>query len=638
MSTQIELFRKPGLSIQPSNPEPRLWVQRLVIWSEPHTVLRDIPLRRGLNILWSPDRVGAGFELGHGAGKSMLCRLLRYCLGEDSFGPDEVQGRVGAAFKDGRVGIEARLGGRLWSVTRSLGPVPMDRAAPNVCLELLLHDGAPPGSFTQWMDTLQSTLVPKDALPLMPEPQGHFPWLYCLAWLSRDQECRFAGLLDWRSAASGSHSPVRHSSAAMRLAALRVMAGLLGPEEHRLERAMSERRDELERANREVQQLERDRSRLRRRIAGGLGMEVGEMIDGPLAVEHLRQQAVDLLEQSELPEEEPSESPVSSQLSELRQRQQRLLSRGMEARAEVQRLKLLVGEQGRALRQAQSPVCPIDGAPLDVVKLKGCGFASRLPDPEAAQASLDESREELRTAEAESRRVEQQVEALTGQIEALEAEEAQARKGREALLRNLAEMRERWFRARKLNEDVEEFAGQQEELDRARSTVAYLETGIGELKEDQEKCRLEQEEALGRLARRFDQLVRHVAGHGASGDLKLDGRGLSAIIRAGGERSSVAMESLKVIAFDISLLIAAAEGEGNMPALLIHDSPREADLSIQVYHRLFEAIRLLEGDEPAFQYLLTTTTEPPESLQKAPWLVLQLSGSDTEGRLFGRDL
>ena len=69
MATQIELFRKPGLSIQPANPEPRLWIQRLVLWADDQTILRDVAFRRGLNILWSPDRVGAGFELGHGAGK-----------------------------------------------------------------------------------------------------------------------------------------------------------------------------------------------------------------------------------------------------------------------------------------------------------------------------------------------------------------------------------------------------------------------------------------------------------------------------------------------------------------------------------------------------------------------------------------
>ena len=32
-----------------------LWIPRLVVWSEPGLVLRQICLRRGLNIIWVPD-------------------------------------------------------------------------------------------------------------------------------------------------------------------------------------------------------------------------------------------------------------------------------------------------------------------------------------------------------------------------------------------------------------------------------------------------------------------------------------------------------------------------------------------------------------------------------------------------------
>ncbi|MBN0055952.1 chromosome segregation protein SMC, partial [Pseudomonas aeruginosa] len=64
--------------------EPRLWVRRLVIWEKPgEPPLRDVPLRPGLNIVWTPDDNG----IGHGVGKTLFCRLLRYCLGEDKFAP-----------------------------------------------------------------------------------------------------------------------------------------------------------------------------------------------------------------------------------------------------------------------------------------------------------------------------------------------------------------------------------------------------------------------------------------------------------------------------------------------------------------------------------------------------------------------
>ena len=45
------------------------------------------------------------------------------------------------------------------------------------------------------------------------------------------------------------------------------------------------------------------------------------------------------------------------------------------------------------------------------------------------------------------------------------------------------------------------------------------------------------------------------------------------------------------------------EGLTHLPAFLIHDSPREADLGLGVYHRLFHFVRDLEddGDRPSFQ-------------------------------------
>ena len=51
-------------------------------------------------------------------------------------------------------------------------------------------------------------------------------------------------------------------------------------------------------------------------------------------------------------------------------------------------------------------------------------------------------------------------------------------------------------------------------------------------------------------------------------------------------------------------------------------------------------VRSLEdiGGQPLFQYIVTTTTRPPENLQKAPWLVLTLGGEPAERRLLRCDL
>ena len=91
MPRQLELLERSGLEVEPeaNRSEPRLWVRRLVIWSEPGIVVREITLRPGLNIIWAPDPadlpgVSDGQTApGHGSGKTLFCRLLRYCLGED---------------------------------------------------------------------------------------------------------------------------------------------------------------------------------------------------------------------------------------------------------------------------------------------------------------------------------------------------------------------------------------------------------------------------------------------------------------------------------------------------------------------------------------------------------------------------
>ena len=93
MPPQREMFEPPKLSLTlPAGQEgPRLWVRRLAIWEAPGgQKIRDIELRPGLNVVWSPDgfdetNAGGVRAIGHGSGKTLFCRLLRYCLGEQRF-------------------------------------------------------------------------------------------------------------------------------------------------------------------------------------------------------------------------------------------------------------------------------------------------------------------------------------------------------------------------------------------------------------------------------------------------------------------------------------------------------------------------------------------------------------------------
>ena len=146
-------------------------------------------------------------------------------------------------------------------------------------------------------------------------------------------------------------------------------------------------------------------------------------------------------------------------------------------------------------------------------------------------------------------------------------------------------------------------------------------------------------DVFGSLSRFFNAIIRAMMDFDAVGKISYDGSGLRASVELGGERSTAAIDSLKVIAFDLAVLCMSIEGRTHLPAFLVHDSPREADLGLSVYHRLFDLARRLEETDarPLFQYIVTTTTSPPDDLCTEPWLAVTLGGA-SEARLMRRDL
>ena len=100
------------------------------------------------------------------------------------------------------------------------------------------------------------------------------------------------------------------------------------------------------------------------------------------------------------------------------------------------------------------------------------------------------------------------------------------------------------------------------------------------------------------------------------------------------------MESLKAAAFDVAAMLMSMEGRTSLPAFLIHDSPREADLGLSHYHKLFHLMSKMEEGtaSPPFQYIVTTTTDPPADLIDSEAVVLRLQGLETKERLLRRAL
>ncbi len=157
-----------------------------------------------------------------------------------------------------------------------------------------------------------------------------------------------------------------------------------------------------------------------------------------------------------------------------------------------------------------------------------------------------------------------------------------------------------------------------------------------------EQGRTRSQKAIYLLESQYRAIMAAWLPDGVDGVIKLDGKGLKVDVEfdGRGEVSTAALDSLKIVAFDLAVLHLATEGKALLPPFLIHDSPREADLDAMLYARLFEMIAQWEtGTEtPCFQYIVTTTTAPPPELQGDEFVKLKMSSTPADERLFRTDL
>ena len=130
----------------------------------------------------------------------------------------------------------------------------------------------------------------------------------------------------------------------------------------------------------------------------------------------------------------------------------------------------------------------------------------------------------------------------------------------------------------------------------------------------QDQIRREGREALDRFSATFDYVVRAIIGDEVEALVDTSGRSLSLVVEHHGERDSAALATVKLLAFDLAALTESVQGRGSFPRFLVHDGPREADMAPDIYERLFLYARQLEhcfDGDPSFQYIVTTTTRPP---------------------------
>lgn len=652
-----------------SRPNPLLWINRFVLMKNPaeRPFFRDVPLKCGLNIV-SVERASekdavdlTEVGLGHGVGKTSFCRLIRYCLDEATFGRKAFRSRVAQVLPEARVGLEVYLRGVRWSVSRSLSNSNDSMASEGASLEELLEGKSASSSYQAYQQALLA--IGNEAIPRVESDLAQASerlWPHLLAWCARDQETRYQALHEWRSRRSESGTPAFDKP---KVDAIRFMARVLGlcsPNDIALQNELEVLERTLSDADQQVREIERrydtEIARLRRDLAlqGVTDATEASFVSLNLFTTSL-QSCVDSRGQF-----------IDDELTTLHQRLQALGREAAVIGASINETRQVVGERETVIRVTQAGNAALEedvrSLQNDLEELRRIGswlckygqvtigecnyVRNRIEDSERI---LAESR---RTTARDTAQRDQTVAAqrevigrVSVRVATLEQQQRTLLSEQEEVARRIGECRfararldstwaecQTWHRRRN-GKEVDP------EAENARAEQARLRLRFSELQEAIAAERTTLAERLRRLSRLFGSVVRHVLSDEYDGRVTFKNDELDFGIAHGSLVAGEAIETLCILLADLTAMVGAAQGIGSHPGWLLHDSPREADLGITVYHRLLQSVAAFSptGTRPPFQYIVTTTTPPPEQLQREHGR-LPLHNRDETGLLFGRDL
>jgi hypothetical protein len=619
--SRASLFPDPELPLEAASTptEPELWARRLVIVAErktPATVIRDVGFRPGLNIVRVAQRPeGEARPIGHSVGKTLLARLVRYCLGEGYFATPEVTSRIAAKLPGACAIAEVRVSGRPWVVVRPLRDAPVGEswAVPAEDWRAGLGETNRLCRYGQFLDVLAEATTSR--LPELRLPMANHAarWLDVLAWLARDQECGYKHYNEWRDpdANSGTARLPRDDASLL----LRWATGLLDTREidevsrrHRLLREQVELRDEAERL---THVLEASRPALITR----LGLREEDMV-GELFARRAREVIDEHVGRLQGLAADFAEGP---QAAELHDEAVRAAVAVAVAENELARLRALRQEAAELRQPGTGQTCPLHKAdcPLHT--------AAR---PEGLDAILAQYDEQVRELEVRCRALRRR------HTQAESRHAAGRRREHESAGGTLAEIG-RW---QLLAEQFQEYQGAQRQRDEARARLEVLDRQVRDSRERQEAARGERARRHAALCGYFDWTLKRLVGGEAGGTIRLDARGLHPAPASSVAANGAAMSTLAtVLGLDLAWLTATVAGAGPLPGFLLHDSPKEADLEPVLYERIFtlalELERAYQGRPVAFQYIVTTTTAPPAEAARDPYVRLTLDARSDDGVL-----
>lgn len=638
--------------------QPRLWFERLVIFREPDSAhfIRSIPFVPGLNLVWAkepaPGSATGIHAAGHSVGKTSLCLLLRWCLGDTAKAVVGLRDELHSVFPKGGVAAILFLDEKPFTVCRFFNSHREGHALAGSDVELLLQKGdhLTYAEFEQVLtDTLMSNVSPR----YIPDTGQPIEWRHLLAWLARDQGSRFKSFFDWREGEGTGLHRLRQDPPVV----VRAILGLLGQDESGLIENLSNLARDLEATRQETIRLQQEPTLIRKRIESELRDTLGLDDNVPLRSDDLFEASVEQVVKeadkkvTERLETLDAENTVANQAwiaiaAELKalEKQYETINAEYELadaarrndevayRAITERL-LKLKELTGWCDPGHTPFQKCQHIQNEINRLQATDMKDSR-DKSALQQSMSISAAQVGEALRRKKQLDGQLEILRQSVSEADKACRKIRFTRDSAAididrrKRISEELDRWERTSGSNEA-------RVAIDQSVSKGAEIQLTIDNANTRLQVLQVERSSRQKHLDKIIEYLARELLSNEAFGtfDPRDEFRPFKLSIR-GGEAYHV----MEVLLGDLVCLLDSAGANSAFPGLVIHDCPREADMSAGLYEKYLLLVERIQyvcfNKNVPYQYIVTTTTPPPHDLIKGECLRLVLDPSKDDELLF----
>ncbi len=641
-STLFPLEREP-LKPSPDRREPPLWLQRLVILSasDSTAIIRNIRFRRGLNIIRTQQMATQGGPVaGHSVGKTLLMRLIRYTLGETTIGSEETQQSISAAkgLESAVVVAHWTVGGADWIVLRPLKAAGAEEsfAVRSADWQVSVDSPVEKLSHREFVQTVNDAVL--SDLPKFTLPRGReAKWLDVLAWLSRDYQCGYRRANDWRHEESNAGPSLDRDEYSL---VMQWVMGLMSADEIALRvkhhDILRQRADQKRSGEREQKKIETLWQPLQAKLELPAEAEVaGEQhsFDGVKPKKIVDDKVASL-------ERLKTDRTAASRVAELKELSEQAAEKVTAAEGEISGHRAVIEHVKKQIREYEAdPTKPYARCQADPCWIKERAKATA-NDP-AKDSHLADLREQQSDAE---QKLKEALKLKKGLVTVAEDARTQLATEERRLADELSGIDQLIGKWKACETDAATFQTLVSAAARTTKAAKQADDDVDASLQTLDEARKPDRRKLNRLSDVYEQTLQEIFGPDASGKIHVDGNGLQPMPDKKLAPAGAALSVMtSVLAFDVSCMAASVYGLGQHPRFLMHDSPREGDMEGPLFRRLFKIVHELETqfsdpNHVSFQYIVTTTSEPPAHLANpdGPYVVETLDATSENGRLLRR--